>query len=322
MKNSKDLISVIVPVFKVEQYLEKCVNSIINQTYKNLEIILVDDGSPDRCPEMCDNFAKKDKRIKVVHKQNGGLSDARNAGIDKSTGNLLMFVDSDDYLELNAIEILYNNLVQTNADISFSDFAFVYDDDEGIHNYENKIEVYSKEEVIQRFALKGAVYFTVAWCKLVKREVLGNIRFPVGKLHEDEFTTYKIMFNASKIVRSSCTLYRYLQRSGSIMQSKTDKNHLHIFEASVERLKFYKENAFDEYAEFATNYLMTIVYPYMFLQASRMFEDKHKIKLQMKEVMQTYKADGIKIKSKFKVWLRLHFPRMMTFLNKMKAKNN
>lgn len=315
------LVSIIVPVYKVEQYLKKCVDSIINQTYKNLEIILVDDGSPDSCPKMCDDLAKTDKRIKVIHKENGGLSSARNAGTDIATGDLLMYVDSDDYIELNTVEVLHDNMVKTDSDVSFADYAFVYEDDAGKSITENKLTTYTKSEIIKRFALPGSVYFAVAWCKLYKREVVGDIRFPAGKLHEDEFTTYKILFNAKKVVRTNSTLYRYLQRSGSIMQNKTDKNHLHLFEAAVERLEFYKKNAPDEYKEFASNYLNTIIYANMFLQASKKFNDKKKIKQQTKQVLKSYKEDGITIKSKFKVWLRLNFPKLMVFLNKQKNKN-
>ena len=315
------LVSVIVPVYKVQQYLVKCVKSITEQTYKNLEIILVDDGSPDDCPKMCDDFAKKDKRIKVIHKQNGGLSDARNAGTDIATGDFVMYVDSDDYLELNTIEVLYNNLVETDSDVSFSEYAFVYEDDEGKKITENKLMTYSKKELVHCFSKPGAVYFTVAWCKLFKREIVGDIRFPVGKLHEDEFTTYKILFNANKVVRTNSTLYRYLQRSGSIMQNKTVKNYLHIFEANVERLEFYKSNAPEEYKEFAKNYLSAVIFSYMFLMSASGFKEKKHIKQKMKAILKELKEDKIEIKSKIKVWLKVNFPSLMAWLYKLKNKN-
>ena len=126
------LISVIVPVYKAEKYLDKCVQSIVNQTYKNLEIILVDDGSPDNCPEMCDEWAKKDSRIKVIHKENGGVSSARNAGLDNSFGDYIGFVDSDDFIENDFYECLYDNLVENGADISFCTFKTLDEKNRGI----------------------------------------------------------------------------------------------------------------------------------------------------------------------------------------------
>ncbi len=120
------LISIIVPVYKVEMYIKKCINSIINQTYKNIEIILVDDGSPDNCGKICDDYSKTDKRIIVVHKDNGGLSDARNRGLIAASGQFITFVDSDDYIELNYIETHYNNLINNNADISIAGHNVIY----------------------------------------------------------------------------------------------------------------------------------------------------------------------------------------------------
>ena len=141
------LVSVIVPVYKVENYLERCVDSIINQTYKNLEIVLVDDGSPDKCPQMCDEYAKKDARVKVIHKPNGGLSDARNVGFENSNGTYAMFVDSDDYLELNTVEELYDNLIKTDSDISCGMYAYVYDNDPGPSITENKLTILTPDEI-------------------------------------------------------------------------------------------------------------------------------------------------------------------------------
>ena len=146
-----DLISVIVPVYNVEAYLDKCISSIVNQTYRNLEIILVDDGSPDNCPAMCDAWAKKDSRIRVIHKLNGGLSDARNAGMTVTTGELMAFVDSDDWIDVHYIEYLYNALRQSNADISACDLREVYDDTTMITFAEQmpRVEVATSEEAIE-----------------------------------------------------------------------------------------------------------------------------------------------------------------------------
>ena len=123
----EDLISVVVPIYNVENYIKKCVDSILSQTYKNLEIILVDDGSPDNCPQICDEYAQKDNRIKVIHKENGGLSDARNAGIDISKGKFITFIDSDDYIEKDYVEVLYNSIKENASDMAIGSHKAIYD---------------------------------------------------------------------------------------------------------------------------------------------------------------------------------------------------
>lgn len=212
-----DLISVIVPVYKVEDYLEKCITSIINQTYKNLEIILVDDGSPDKCGEICDKFAKKDKRIIVLHKKNGGLSDARNKGLEKATGKYVSFIDSDDFISSDYFEYLYKILNENDADMSvilpykFSTYESIKTDEK-----KEKIEIYnSKEALITMLYQKK--FDNAAWGKLYKKEIIENIEFPVGKLYEDIGTTYKYILNSNKIVYSDRKIYYYLQRPDSIM---------------------------------------------------------------------------------------------------------
>lgn len=236
------LISVIVPIYKVENYLQRCVDSIRNQTYTDLEIILVDDGSPDNCGFMCDNYAKEDKRIKVVHKMNGGLSDARNAGIEIATGEYIVFVDSDDWLDLDMIEILYNLLIETDADIAECSYRNLYSD--GI-----KEETKCTAEVVEgdrEFALEGMLdwkYFKPIACnKLYKREVIGDIRYPIGKIHEDEFTTYKYFYNAKRLVYVDVAKYNYdRQRTDSITGEKFRENNLDACLAFRERMYFFHE---------------------------------------------------------------------------------
>jgi glycosyltransferase involved in cell wall biosynthesis len=322
MMKNEELVSVIVPVYKVEKYLERCVKSIAGQTYKNLEIVLVDDGSPDACPKMCDNFAKQDTRIKVIHKQNGGLSDARNVGIENSTGKYLLFVDSDDYIELSAVEILYNNLKTYDADISFSDFAYVYDDNEGEKVTGNKTTIYDKNSSLMQFVETHGVVFVTAWLKLIKREVLGNIRFPVGRLHEDEFTTYKIFTNSTKSVYTSDTLYRYYQRSGSIMQSKNIKNEIDILDAHLGKLEFVKNNVPEIYENFATRFFYFLIYPYMRIFSSKLVsKDKQKeYKKQVNELYKSLKQRKLKLQNELKVKLVLKTPRLMYFIYKLKNK--
>lgn len=211
----QDLISVIVPVYKVEKYLDECVTSILNQTYKNLEIILVDDGSPDNCPKMCDNYAANDSRIKVIHKNNGGLSSARNAGLDVAKGSFIQFVDSDDVIDINMIQHLYNNLKTTDSDISC---CLYYKSDKemgGLSKEPYKITTFSNLEILNDLYCKK-LQNVISCNKLFRKSLFQEIYFPVGKICEDIFTIYKLMYKAKKIVKSSFIGYFYRQTPGSI----------------------------------------------------------------------------------------------------------
>ncbi len=221
----QELVSVIVPIYKVEKYIHRCIESIINQTYVNLEVILVDDGSPDSCGTICDEYAKADNRIVVVHKANGGLSDARNAGLDIMHGYFVTFVDSDDYISLDYVEKLYKVLKDNNADISICAEEYILELSDG------------KEKVIKRpfNEFKGTKRLTVeealscslrqdlfeasACAKLYRASLFSDVRFPVGYAYEDQGTTYKTFLRSEKIVYVGEHLYFYLQRSGSILHS-------------------------------------------------------------------------------------------------------
>ena len=172
----------IVPVYKVERYLDRCIQSIVDQTYRNLEIILVDDGSPDACPDMCDAWAARDCRIRVIHQENRGLGAARNSGIRISTGELIGFVDSDDWLEPTMYEVLYRSLTKENADTSMITGVLEYPNGRQIYLYHPDLHlVMTTSESFKYINLPG--YSTIsAWSKLIKRSTLGNIRFPEGAL--------------------------------------------------------------------------------------------------------------------------------------------
>lgn len=234
-----DLISVIVPVYKVEQYLNKCVESIVNQTYKNLEIILVDDGSQDSCPQICDEWARKDSRVKVLHKENGGLSDARNVGLHIAKGEYVAFVDSDDWLDDEYLEIMHCKINEHDADLVACDFLMAYDDSESVSKVSDfNFEINTTEEAMG-YLIKGNKYRAVAWNKLYKADLLRNESFPVGKIHEDEFFSYKIIAKSKKLVYIERPLYYYRQRSGSIM-SGFSKKHITVLEAYLERIDLLK----------------------------------------------------------------------------------
>lgn len=236
------LISVIVPIYRVEDYIYKCVDSIINQTYKNLEVILVDDGSPDKCPEICDEYALKDNRIKVVHKKNGGLSDARNAGMPYAKGEYIGFVDSDDSLMPNFYECLYNIMAENDADIVECGIVLVDEDGKALRERKckDKIMVLDKKEALKELILEKEVYQTV-WNKLYKKEVINNILFEKGKYHEDDFWTYQVFDNAQKVVITNEVLYKYLQRSQSIMGAGYSVKRFDGFEAHYLRMQFLQK---------------------------------------------------------------------------------
>ncbi|MDD3173534.1 MAG: glycosyltransferase [Herbinix sp.] len=237
------IISVIVPIYKVEKYLDRCIKSIQNQTYKNLEIILVDDGSPDNCGVMCDEYAEKDDRIKVIHKANGGLSDARNIGIEASTGDYIVFVDSDDWLDLDMIEVLYNIGIKYKADIVECSFRNVYSD-WIIEETKCTAEIVEGDSLKALEGMLDWKYFKpVAWNKLYKRSIIGGIRYPKGKIHEDEFTTYKYFYAAKKLVYLDVSKYNYdKSRTDSITGDKFKESNLYKCEALRERIDFFKEH--------------------------------------------------------------------------------
>lgn len=222
------MISVVVPVYKVEKYLDKCVQSILAQTYKDFELILVDDGSPDSCPGMCDEYAKKDKRIRVIHKENGGLSDARNHGIDVAKGNYITFIDSDDYVSMDYLEVLVGLHNKYNADICVGGISTFYEDEAPTCYGDIKEKVFTGIEALKNMLYQDMLD-TSACAMLLPTEVAREHPFPVGKYHEDELTTYKYYSSVNNVAVTTKTLYFYLQRRGSIM---------HVFgQASIDELE-------------------------------------------------------------------------------------
>lgn len=234
------LISVIVPIYNVEEYLNRCVESIVNQTYQNLEIILVDDGSPDKCPQMCDEWACKDSRIKVIHKENGGLSDARNAGMKIATGEYIAFVDSDDLVSYTFSEDLLNAILTTKSDLSACDVEnFIDDTDVNFsEGAVGEVASYTSEQALSQL-IKGQGFRAVAWNKLYHSSLLKGESFEFGKFHEDEFFTYRILDKCKRLAYINVPLYKYRQREGSIMSVRSDR-HLDMLEAGLQRLDLLK----------------------------------------------------------------------------------
>lgn len=232
------LISIIVPIYKVEKYLDKCINSIVNQTYRHLEIILVDDGSPDKCGNICDEYAKRDKRIIVIHKENGGLSDARNAGLDIATGNYITCIDSDDYVSIDYIEYLYNLIEKSKADVSVCNMKLIFQDKKTdyriISDYE---KIFTPEEAIKTM-LYQSDFDNSAWGKLFKSNLFKDIRFPKNKLFEDFAIMYKLISNTRKIIYGSKQKYFYIIREDSIMKKEFNLKKMDLINFSKDMVKY------------------------------------------------------------------------------------
>ena len=213
-------VSIIIPVYNVEKYIMKCINSVFEQTYKNIEIILVDDGSIDKSGEICDEIVKDNNDVIVIHKENGGLSSARNSGIEMATGDAIFFLDSDDYISSSCIENCVSMLINNNADISIVQMCYISEfmNEEIINTEKEKIEVLSCQEAIEA-SLYQIKYSCCAPAKLYKKEVIGDLRFPLNKLSEDLATCHLLFNNANKIVYSNIYGYYYRQHENSIMHS-------------------------------------------------------------------------------------------------------
>ena len=239
MKN--DLISIIIPVYKVEKYLEKCIESVLKQTYTNLQIILVDDGSPDNCGKICDEYAKKDSRIEVIHKANGGLSDARNVGINRANGRYIGFVDSDDYIKEDMYEKLINLIKEYNADVSICNLYDVIDGKEYVRNKDNGIHEYSRIDILKEILLDKNIQ-SYAWNKLYKKELFDEIKYPIGKKYEDIGTTFYLFEKCNKIVVTSEPEYYYLKRADSLVNNVTESTILDYTEIIIQRYLYIKQN--------------------------------------------------------------------------------
>ena len=228
MKNNNVLISVVIAIYNVESFLHRCLDSIIKQTYKNIEMILVDDGSTDNSGKICDEYILKDSRINVIHKKNGGLSSARNTGIDFSNGNYITFVDGDDWLREDFIEKLSDFIYLSDVDIISSRLIIAYKkDNEYIYNEPRKYKAkyLTNEEALEALFYRKLIT-TTACGKIYKKSLFNTIRFPENKLHEDLGTVYKLLEISKKVISVESTGYCYFQRNGSIMNSDFNKKNL------------------------------------------------------------------------------------------------
>ena len=273
-----DLISIVIPIYNVQDYLNRCVESVLKQTYSRLEIILVDDGSTDSSGEICDSLQGTDDRIVVVHKKNGGLSDARNAGIEISTGKYLFFLDADDYLASNAIELMHSRIIAEKADLVICNFTWT----------NSKGEKFCREdiicdEVLNRDELQGKLvhaenfYYVVAWNKLYDKKLFDGLRFAFGKIHEDEFIVHHIFGRCNKAASIVDVLYYYIKTDNSITSTNTNIKRLDYIEALDDRIKYFDENGYNAYAV-ETIKLLWWAYSELYISVNIFNENRNRMK--------------------------------------------
>ena len=283
------LVSIIVPVFNVEKYLEECLDSILNQTYENIEVILVDDGSTDSSGKICDEYLKKDSRIKVFHKTNGGLSDARNYGVENSNGEYIIFVDSDDYLSKYTLEFSIKEIKDAAADILV--FAIKREKEEK-EILEYKKNIFNREEgIIELF--KGNLYRFSAWGKIYKTSIVKKYKFPEGKIHEDQATTYKYFLDANKIAYIDYVGYIYYKRENSILTKKYNIKRLDSFSNWQEIVENMKNENFSIKKQMYLRYLWWIFDNLNYITSTN---DSKDIKLKYMEIIkESLKGNRLKL---------------------------
>ncbi len=301
-------ISVIVPVYKVEDYLDRCVESILSQTFTDFELILVDDGSPDNCPAICDAWAEKDIRIKVIHKENGGLSDARNVGFEASCGEWISFIDSDDYIHPAMLQALYDAVQAHNVKISVCGFKGT--DGEPL---EDDPDLTARLWGAEDLYLKRHVNATVAWGKLYHSGVV--LPYPVGRLHEDEFVTYRILFDCEKIAVLDAELYGYFCNRKSIIRSGWSVKRLDVLQAFVEQIEYFTQRGNTQLRCWRIREFMKNILGQLNLIADMEKPDAKGIRTLEKwgrKILRKYRADKVFVGEK-DMWIYKRFyPRLTT----------
>lgn len=316
------LVSIIIPIYKVEPFLRQCLDSVVNQTYANLEIVLVDDGSPDDCPQICDEYASKDNRIIVIHKKNGGLSDARNAGLDICRGGYIYFLDGDDVLPQNCIETLYEVISQENAEIASSSYI----------EFKNDEQLSKKATLSDHYAVINGSEALVLLCKdntpglmsscmkIYKKECFDGIRFPKGKLYEDARTNYKIYQRCKKICYTQSPLYYYRIHEGSIMANT--KGVIYDLDAREERYAFLIE-CNEPAAQYCLeplcwDYLIISIQPPTFFETNDFLVSPQEALSKFKKYATLFlKTDKGSVAHRILIKVFLLFPRLYLFLYKV-----
>ncbi|WP_285815958.1 glycosyltransferase family 2 protein [Thomasclavelia cocleata] len=319
MTENLELISIIIPVYNVEKYLNRCVASVINQTYSNLEIILVDDGSTDSSYDLCKKLKKEDSRIVVIHKENGGLSEARNTGISVSTGNYIFFLDSDDYIKENTIEVLYETIKKDNTDLVLFDFIKILDTGEVIQDETNikSYEIVDSKTLLNRIIYGQYWRYVPAWNKLYKSDIWSDLYFPVGKLHEDEYIIHEVFNRCENVSIIPDKLLYYVQRSGSIMSNISDKNRIHITNALLERVYFYLSRNMTKQASVM---FINMINKYICKVNRNNYEEDSKLKKKIKKLYKKIDKKSIDLKTRIKLILVIYFESFFLFILDVKSR--
>lgn len=289
-----ELISIIVPVYNVEKYIDRCIRSIVTQTYSNLEILLVDDGTTDNSGYLCDVWEQKDNRIRVIHKENSGLSDARNVGIANSNGLYLAFVDSDDYIHPTMIERLYQASRENDAEISLCNWSRVDEQCQNIDDKDSPIkdELLSGKDLIAKLFESKYEYYVVVWNKLYRRCLFDDVKFIKGRTVEDEFIAHRLFGQCNTIVSIRDELYYYLQRSDSIMssirQNPTLDYYLNIMDFLLDRMLYLKSIGMNDYAAKVYSRMVFLYYRIFELDTDNTPLINDKIKEMKKEIRGNY----------------------------------
>lgn len=286
------VISVIVPVYKVEPYLRRCMDSLLAQTYENLEIILVDDGSPDGCPAICDGYAEQDGRVRVIHQKNAGLSGARNAGIEAASGEYFSFVDSDDYVAPDFIRSLYELMQET--DCAIGQCRFTYVQGEPIQDEKSRsCRIYRGMSLMEQLygPEEEATYFVVAWNKLYKRELFDHIRYPQGRIHEDEAATYKLFHEGKKLVFLDRALYGYFTENTGSITARFSRKRLQWLTAHEERIAYFGQNGYEALLPQAYRKICDACITFYF-RCTDEVEEKASMRRELKKKLKTYVKQG------------------------------
>lgn len=315
------LLSIIVPVYKVENYLPKCIDSILAQTFTDFELILVDDGSPDDCPALCDAAAEKDARVRVIHQKNGGLSAARNAGLDAARGAWIGFVDSDDYIAPEMYEVLYQAVQSTGADLALCDYAEV--DEAGTSCPPMHVSL-SEGELTGQELLKRAsgLMVQLAWNKLYRRAIFTQLRYPEGKLNEDLFLIPEVCLQIQKAVVVPKALYYYVQRGGSIMSGNKTLRHYDAAEAAQRYWDCLVKNAAYDALANAAQYVMGCVsriYRQLSPALRKAPRSREMLRMQFEVVNRTRRYCTVPGGLWLQSWLLWHFPQTYSRLRDMKG---
>ena len=315
------LLSIIVPVYKVENYLPKCIDSILAQTFTDFELILVEDGSPDDCPALCDATAEKDARVRVIHQKNGGLSAARNAGLDAARGAWIGFVDSDDYIAPEMYEVLYKAVQSTGADLALCDYAEV--DEAGTPCPQMHVSLSGGELTGQELLKRASgLMVQLAWNKLYRRAIFTQLRYPEGKLNEDLFLIPEVCLQIQKAVVVPKALYYYVQRGGSIMSGNKTLRHFDAAEAAQRYWDCLVENAaYDALANAAKFTMGSVsrVYRQLSPALRKAPRSREMLRMQFEVVNRTRRYCAVPGGLWLQSWLLWHFPQTYSRLRDMKG---